>query len=127
MPLGLLQHQPNPDGTHSINMLGCIEILRFGALCQGQADVDWVLPLVGGLLVWTSSASPSSGDMQFEFVVRGGSVQLRTRIRDYRSALIGSGKVPPRRWLYMSTQRLFHAFVMARYHRWVAANLGAAD
>ena len=172
LPLRLLRHRRNADGTESLCVVW-VELLRFGpaVLTACAPGPVWALPLKGGLLVGTATGDDGAGagqgrgatpgpapeqsavpdadvdpltapsaqpfdpesDAELGWLAFGfvptleGGVVLRTGIHEYRSAIVGAGTVRVRRWAYLGTQRLFHAFVMWRYHRWAQKQLCRSD
>ena len=98
--------------------------------------VHFLLPISGGGLAnrgdnRQSEADFSFGSLQFTLTESNSKnqetqpvLELETRVVGFKSAIAGSapvGKV--RKLIYLSSQRLVHAYVMWRYHRYISSEL----
>jgi len=130
---GCLRAVPTMDEKNSIHATALrdslcgVTLLSFG---QGrfhvrrklQTEYRMVIPIVGGLMALPSSKG-SYGSLVFSLIRNddgNDSLSLVTSIADdYRPAIAGSPPVSRlRAGLYRSSQSLFHAYIMWRFHHY---------
>jgi hypothetical protein len=88
---------------------------------RNNKEYNMVIPIVGGLLALSSSKG-RRGALSFSLFQRNddSSLRLETSIVDgYRPAIAGAAPVKSfRAGFYRSTQSLFHAYIMWRFHHY---------
>jgi hypothetical protein len=128
--LGILRAVSNPNdlSTTLKPRLIDLRLLSFGDLRIKRATAtgcEFELPITGGLLSLPPKGKHNRGCLNFEVItdkMTDGSViscHLRTTIvGNYRPWVAGDPPVPfLRKWTYLSSQSLVHAYVMWRYHK----------
>ena len=126
LTLGLCRVLPSTE--HFCNLCTSIlpiNVLSFGkpVLKQRSNSICCVqIPIVGGLLAKVNPDLADNGFLRFIWHQEKNNITLVTEIAgNYQPALAGSTVPIPywRKVLYSSTQRLFHEYVMRRYHGFV--------
>ena len=118
---GILKAKPNPNGSTTIQLRGSgLDILTFARhVSKGRNKI--LLPITGGLLAHPNPRKPREYGA-LSFAMKTNQI-LETRIEGgYRPTISGYPPVSrARAWTYRSTQSLFHAYVMWRFHNYCHA------
>ena len=98
--------------------------------------VEMFLPILGGILTneedpQQSEENNSLGSLHFKLTVIPSKnqateslLELETRVVEFKPALAGSAPVGIlRKMIYLLSQRLVHAYVMWRYHKYISSEL----
>lgn len=128
--LGTLRAVSNPDDLSTDLKPRLIDtcLLSFGDLRIKRATTtgcEFELPITGGLLSLPSKGKQDRGCINFEVISDSMpddsviSCYMRTTIAgSYCPIVAGAPPVPfVRKWTYLSSQSLVHAYVMWRYHK----------
>jgi hypothetical protein len=127
---GILRAVSNPNDLSTVlkPRLVDLNLLSFGDLRIKRATAtgcEFELPITGGLLSLPPKGKRDRGCLDFEVItdsMTDGTViscHLRTTIAgNYCPWVAGDPPVPfVRKWTYLSSQSLVHAYVMWRYHK----------
>jgi hypothetical protein len=126
LTLGLCRVLPSAEHYSDL----CTSILPINVLSFGKPIIKKnnnaiccvQIPIVGGLLAKINPHSADHGCLSFTWYQEKKNITLVTEIAgNYQPALAGS-RIPVPYWrnkLYSSTQRLFHEYVMWRFHGFI--------